>query len=128
MPDPASFTNQAGMSTLIIMVIQWLKGWKKFAILQQDSSNFVQRLFLTIGAGIGTLGISWSYNQATGSLSLTGFQAGVPLKIALLGLAWKWFCAAAVTHGAYIGLVKNDTVRKIANAVVAALKPSAPTP
>jgi len=118
----ATFTTQAGVSALIIMVIQWLKKSPRFNFIREDSSNFIKRTLLVIGSAIGAVGLSAHYDQRVGRLWIEGFLPGVPLYAAILALLWKIWCSVAVTHGFYHGVVKNDIGEKIIEQVVKALK------
>ena len=96
-------TDQLGASAVIVFIMQWLKGRSWFPWLTEKTDTLNR--WLAVGlSGLAALGIHMTFDQAAGTLTITGINAA-----AILAAAWVWLKSYAVQETMY-RVVKAKTV------------------
>lgn len=89
--------SQVTLSTVVVVVMEWLKkaSWFPWLTVQSEKVNKLIAIFL---AAITAIGIHYTYDASTATLTLTG------ISLAALGHGlWHWLQSYAVQETVYKG-------------------------
>lgn len=120
--------SHVAATALVVHLIQLLKKYPKFGILQERGTVLAKRLFSIGGALLANAGISfvWSWHAAAlvatpGSHVFSISFTIPPLLVILTGL-WHWFGQFAFQEGWYQGTYNLSEKLKTISTVLAAIQ------
>lgn len=102
-----SAISQLTVSTIIVWVIERLKGASWFPVLTVESTERFKRIIGAIFAGLAAVGVTYSYDPNLGVLTIKGLTL-----TSIVGFLWAWLQNFIVQQGVYHGVVKKPNGAK----------------
>lgn len=95
--------TQFTMSAIIVTVINWLKASRYFPWITKEKTTLL-RLLSVLGAAATSVGITWAWNPAAHSMTITGLTL-----TAVLMLLWTVVKSFAMNEVVFQATKKNGT-------------------
>lgn len=111
--------SQVAVSTVIVVVMQWLKKASWFPLLTAQSKN-VSRAVAALLSLLAGVGIHMTWNHDAGTLVISGLT--LASIIGLLGAWLKSHCVQEGLYRLYEATGNNIDIKALAQAVAACLK------
>lgn len=93
--------DQLTMSSVVVMLIQWVKGTKLFPFVNENTAS-LNRVIGWLAAGGAAIGLHLAFDSTSGTLTITGLTLTT-----MLHAGWDWIKSVAVQELIYQGVLQK---------------------